>query len=109
MINSEVDLFYVPRINTVDGLTEEHIKKWHWQVNEKGWINFPDYQARLYKNKPEIKWTKGVHETITGFKTRSVLPAGDLFCLKHHKQISRQEKQNEFYEAIAKTSNSNTI
>ena len=32
--NKEVDLFFVPRINTVDGLTEEHVKKWGWKVNK---------------------------------------------------------------------------
>jgi hypothetical protein len=108
-INNEIDLFYVPRINTVEGLTAEHIKKWGWNVDSNGWINFPDYQARLYKNKPEIKWTKGVHETIIGFKTRSILPAGEMFCLKHHKQIDRQEKQNELYETIAKASDNRSL
>jgi len=38
--NREVDLFFVPRINTVEGLTPEHIKKWGWKVNENGWVNF---------------------------------------------------------------------
>ncbi len=26
--NKDVDLFFVPRINTVNGLTSDHIKKW---------------------------------------------------------------------------------
>jgi hypothetical protein len=32
--NKEVDLFLVPRINTVDGLTESHIKKWNWKITK---------------------------------------------------------------------------
>ena len=28
--NQETDLFLVPRINTVEGLTQEHINKWRW-------------------------------------------------------------------------------
>ena len=48
--NNEVDVLLVPRINTVTGLTQDHINKWKWNVNEKGWINFPDYQWRIYKN-----------------------------------------------------------
>jgi glycosyltransferase involved in cell wall biosynthesis len=30
---NNVDILFVPRINTVDGLTEEHIKKWGWRVD----------------------------------------------------------------------------
>ena len=42
--NPTIDLFWIPRVNTVEGLTQEHIDKWSWQVNDKGWVNFPDYQ-----------------------------------------------------------------
>ena len=48
--NPTVDLFLLPRINTVEGLTQEHINKWKWNVNEKGWVNFPDYQTRILQN-----------------------------------------------------------
>ena len=34
-----VDIVFVPRVNTVEGLTDEHIQKWKWKVNEKGWVN----------------------------------------------------------------------
>ena len=44
-LNKEVDLYFVPRINTVAGITDEHIKMWGWNVNEMGWVNFPDYQG----------------------------------------------------------------
>lgn len=32
--NSVVDLFVIPRINTVEGITAEHIKKWGWNVSK---------------------------------------------------------------------------
>lgn len=32
--NSEIDMFFVPRINTVEGITEEHVKKWGWSVTK---------------------------------------------------------------------------
>ena len=54
--NLDADLFLVPRVNTVDGLTEHHIKKWNWNVNQSGWVNWPDYQYRIYKNRFFIKW-----------------------------------------------------
>jgi hypothetical protein len=98
--NPEVDMFLVPRVNTVEGLTPEHIAKWRWNVDNNGWVNFPDYQTRIYKNIPEIKWEGKVHERITGTKTFSSLPAEEVWSLYHPKEITRQEKQNKFYENI---------
>jgi len=98
--NKDVDLFFVPRINTVNGLTSEHIKKWGWKVDEKGWVNFPDYQTCLYRRTSEIEWQGKVHERIVGYNTLSVIPAEEIYCLYHHKQIERQEKQNDYYDTI---------
>lgn len=98
--NPSVDMFMVPRINTVSGLTQEHIGKWGWRVDEKGWINFPDYQSRIYKNDSSIRWDGRVHETIVGVKTWAALPAEEQWCLYHSKTIERQEKQNNFYNTI---------
>jgi hypothetical protein len=98
--NKDVDLFFVPRINTVEGLTAEHIKKWKWNVTDAGWVNFPDYQTRLYRRTSEIEWQGKVHERIIGYNTLSVLPSEEQYCLYHHKQIERQEKQNDYYDTI---------
>jgi hypothetical protein len=98
--NKDVDLFFVPRINTVEGLTKEHIKKWNWQVNDLGWVNFPDYQTRLYRRTSEIEWQGKVHERIVGYNTLSVLPTEEQYCLYHAKKIERQEKQNAYYDTI---------
>lgn len=98
--NPTVDILRVPRVNTVEGLTDKHIKKWNWNVDDKGWINWPDYQWRIYKNKPEIKWIKKVHEKLDGYKTFALLPAEEASALYHHKEITRQEKQNEYYETL---------
>ena len=98
--DNKVDVIFIPRVNTVEGLTQSHIDKWKWKVNEKGWVNFPDYQTRIYKNTKEITWMNKVHERITGYDTFSNFPAEEQWSLYHHKQIDRQEKQNEFYETI---------
>ena len=98
--NPTIDLYWVPRVNTVDGLTQEHIDKWRWQVNEKGWVNFPDYQGRIWRNRPNIMWKNPVHEVLIGYKEQTYLPAEEQFCFYHPKNISRQEKQNEFYNTI---------
>ena len=101
-VNPAVDLFLIPRINTVEGLTQEHIRKWGWNVNEKGWINFPDWQGRLHKNRPNIRWQNPVHEVMEGYNEYSFLPAEEKYCIVHYKNIKKQEKQNEFYGGINK-------
>ena len=98
--NPTIDLYWVPRVNTVDGLTEEHITKWRWQVNDKGWVNWPDYQGRIWRNRPNIMWKNKVHEVLTGYKEHTYLPTEEDFCFYHPKDINRQEKQNNFYDTI---------
>lgn len=102
--NSELEALWVPRINTVSGLTTEHIQKWGWRVSYSVGptpvINFPDYQLRIYRNLPDIKWISKVHERITGYKKFAHLPADPLWAIQHHKNIERQEKQNLFYETL---------
>jgi len=97
-LNNEVEIFYLPRINTVDGITEEHIRKWNWRVDDNNRINYPDYQGRLFKK--GLNWEGKVHEKIVGAKYYSLLPNEDVYSLIHHKIISKQEKQNEFYNKI---------
>ena len=98
--SNPVDIIFVPRVNTVNGLTQEHIQKWRWNVNEKGWVNWPDYQTRIYKNTEDVTWMNKVHEKITGYDTFSNFPAEEHWALYHPKQINRQEEQNKFYETI---------
>ena len=98
--NPKTDIFWVPRINKVEGLTQEHINKWGWNVDDKKRVNFPDYQCRILRNIKRIKWKNKVHEVLTGHKTESHLPANKEFCIYHLKNIERQEQQNEFYNQI---------
>jgi hypothetical protein len=98
--NQTIDVLLIPRINTVEGLTAQHIGNWRWNINDKGWINFPDYQWRIWKNNSKIKWINKVHERLDGFETYSALPQMEEYCLFHPKDIVRQEKQNNFYNTI---------
>ena len=98
--NPELDVMLVPRVNTVEGLTQEHIQKWNWNVNSEGWVNWPDFQWRVYKNTPEIKWVNKVHERLEGFKTYTTLPMEEDYSLYHPKTIERQEKQNNYYDTL---------
>ena len=99
-LNPEADAFRVPRINTVEGLTQEHIEKWRWRVDINGWVNFPDYQWRIYKNSGKIKWKNKVHEVLEGYKVIAELPAKEQYSLYHPKTIARQEKQNNYYDTL---------
>ena len=97
-LNPDIELYAIPRINTVEGLTQEHIQKWGWKVDIDGWVNYPDYQTRLLKNIPEIKWVQRVHERLVGAKMSITLPGG--YDIIHPKTIERQEKQNNFYNTL---------
>jgi hypothetical protein len=98
--NKGVDVILVPRVNTVDGLSQDHITKWRWNVNEKGWVNWPDYQWRIYRKSDDIKWVNKVHEKLEGFKQYAGLPAEEHYALHHPKTIERQEKQNAYYDTL---------
>lgn len=99
-LNTTTEMLMVPRVNTVEGITQEHINKWRWNVNEKGWVNWPDYQTRIIQNSPKIKWQNKVHEQIVGISTQGVLPMEEEWCLYHPKNIKKQEIQNKFYDSL---------
>ncbi len=98
--NPKNEVIKVPRINTVHGLTEEYERKWGWRVNEKGWVNWPDFQWRIWKNHPKIKWVNKVHEVLDGYSTYADLNQEERFSLYHPKDIEKQVKQNNYYESI---------
>ena len=63
-------------------------------------INYPDYQGRLYRNSPAIKWEGKVHERLVGYKNFSKIPFDNGFDILHFKDIVRQEKQNSYYDIL---------
>lgn len=96
---SHVDGIYVPRINTVEGISEEDIKNWNWNLNERGWINYPDYQGRVYRS--NLEWCGMVHERICGDNLKWwALPTEDDYSILHHKKIEKQINQNNFYTQL---------
>ena len=98
--NPDVDLYLVPRVNTVDGLTQDHIQQWGWRVDGNGWVNWPDWQHRIYKNNNEIIWQNKVHEILVNHKQFTYLPVSEEYALFHPKTISKQEKQNNYYNTL---------
>jgi hypothetical protein len=98
--NCLCDVITVPRVNTVEGMTQDHMQQWGWNVNEEGWINWPDYQWRIYKNASHVKWINKVHERIDGHKIWTHLPMIPEFALYHPKTIERQIRQNNYYDTL---------
>jgi len=98
--NSTVDLFWIPRINTVEGITQELISEYKWNINTEGYINFPDYQTRIIKNNKKIHWEGKVHERLTGYNSHGFIPKEYPLCLIHNKQVEKQIKQNNFYKTF---------
>ena len=94
---NEVDLVWIPRVNTVEGFTEDDVRRWGWRISEQGWVNYPDYQARVFKRDSEIYWERPLHEVITGCKTYAHLPPHEELSLYHPKTKEKQEQQNKFY------------
>ena len=97
---SNMDLLYVPRINIIPVYTKEWLSKYKFKINENGWINWPDYQGRIYKNNGIIKWTKGLHETVDGATRVGMFPGEPSHALWHIKNIQRQEDQDTFYKSL---------
>ncbi|MCK9430939.1 MAG: glycosyltransferase [Candidatus Omnitrophica bacterium] len=98
--NSDIGVFHLPRINKVNGITQEHILRWNWRIDENDWVNFPDFQCRLIRNNVGIHWEGKVHEKIKGFKSQAYFPEEEDFCLYHIKDIKKQEQQNAMYNKI---------
>ena len=99
-VNEEIDLIAIPRVNIVNGLTQNDVIQWHWKLNEQGWVNWPDAQHRIFRNKPEIKWVNKVHEVLEGYETWSNLHEDERFSLYHPKDIEKQIKQNNYYNTL---------
>jgi len=98
--NNSVEMFWVPRWNMVENITEDHIERWGWKHDEWGRINWPDWQTRVYKNKPSINWQNKVHERLSGYESYTFFPEEKEWCLFHNKTIQKQETQNNYYSEI---------
>lgn len=87
------DLIVIPRINICPGFTEEWLHNCKFTVNENGWINWPDNTCRIFKNCPEIKYGKELHETIIGYTKAVSLQADPHVALWHIKSVEKQDNR----------------
>ena len=93
---------WIPRINIVQGATEEDVQNFNWNINELGWEGFPDYQSRFVSTKGDIRWKNKVHEVLTGAKNAARIEEKpiELYSILHVKHIDKQKKQNSLYNSI---------
>lgn len=102
--NFNGDILYVPRINICPGYTKRFLEKHNFRVTNTGFINWPDYQGRYYKNHVGISWGGGLHEKLTGSEIPpQILQADPQVALWHVKSVARQDGQKTFYDEITTT------
>lgn len=85
------DLIMVPRINICPGFTEEWLKRRNFNVNQAGWINWPDYICRIFKG--GLKYGNEVHESIVGAEKRVALQADPQIAVWHIKSVEKQDNR----------------
>ena len=87
------ELIMVPRINICPGFTQEWLEKCKYITNDLDWINWPDYQCRIFKNDENIKWSRGLHEVVSGTSKIVQLQADPKISLWHIKSIEKQDNR----------------
>jgi glycosyltransferase involved in cell wall biosynthesis len=97
--NSTNDVIWLPRLNIFDGVTDDDIKMWGWKYYE-GYINFPDYQSRLFRNLPNIRYQRRLHEKVEGFKSYTFIPPQMDYAIVHEKTIEKQRETNIKYNKM---------
>ena len=71
--NNDIDLFFVPRINTVDGITQQHIKDWNWNISK----------SETQIGEKEMEMNSGEYQLLK--KKDLIIDEGDV--VKYYKPI----------------------
>ena len=87
------DALVIPRINIHPGATEEWLNKYKFQVNNTGWINWPDPQCRIFKRSPSVRYGRELHEMIQGVEKIAQVPVEPRLALWHIKSVEKQDSR----------------
>ena len=87
------EILAIPRINIHPDITEEEAKDRKWNVNEAGFINWPDYQMRIHKKCDYITWTDELHTKLTGSDKVSGTKAIPPLAMWHIKSMDKQNSR----------------
>ncbi len=99
--NEEVDIYFFPRINIIEGLTEEYRKSRNWRINTNGWINYPDWQDRLFRHNVGIKYHEVPHGRLTSLGRKyATLPHNNtnMYAIRHIKTFEKQVSDNTWHD-----------
>lgn len=97
--NKENECIWLPRLNIFHGVTQEDINMWGWKFDGK-YINAPDYQSRLYRNLPHIRYQRRLHEKVEGYKSYVFIPQQEDIAIFHEKTIEKQRQTNLKYNQL---------
>jgi hypothetical protein len=87
------EIIAVPRINIHPDITSEEAKEFGFNINEVGFINWPDFQTRVYKRCDHVYWTDELHTKLTGSdKAVAVKPLPSV-ALWHIKSMDKQRSR----------------
>ena len=87
------EILAIPRINIHPDITEEEAKDRKWNVNEAGFINWPDFQMRIHKKCDYITWTDELHTKLTGSDKVSGIKAIPPLAMWHIKSMDKQNSR----------------
>lgn len=89
------DFLMIPRINIVLGATRKWCEDHDFgdKVNELGWINWPDYNGRIFKNNGIIKYGNALHEKIQGYTNMKLIADNPGLALYHIKSVDKDNNR----------------
>lgn len=96
----EFDLVFVPRVNILAGASPSYLEKHNFSISQEGFINYPDYQGRIFSSK--LKWESNIHERITGAHRVTQIQADPNLALWHIKSLTKMDEQNTLYQTLSK-------
>ena len=102
---SGAEIIAVPRINIDPGYTEAFLERCNYKINDVGWINWPDFQTRIFKKCDHIKWTDEMHTKLSGTNKAVALKPEPKLAMWHIKSIEKEE--NRWKDGNIITSNDN--
>ena len=93
-LTSDNELIMVPRVNIHPGFTLEWLQRNNFSMNEVGWVNWPDFIGRVFKNEPDrIKYSSSLHERIEGAVGVAELEKHPGAAVWHIKSVDKQDNR----------------
>lgn len=91
--NIDIDVFVVPRINIINQLDHKNLELFNLKLHEHGFIDWPDYQYRIFKNKFNIKWDGALGYALKGVDTGVQLPDTAEYAITKIYNTKKTRKQ----------------